>query len=109
MDGSKPRQINFRMPNADAMRLDMLAQSEGLTTPDYVKRLVYAAAFPGEPVRSRTVVVDIDRGPTVPTNSHVAARMTKARRTINASPPVDAPHVHDFKQTKSSSLGTIRK
>ena len=116
MDGSKPRQINFRMPIADAMRLDMLAQSEGLTTPDYVKRLVYAAVFPGEPVRSRTVVVDIDRGPKPPANTHVAARMTKERRKTEPPPRAIKPGVNtarkngcDHPKDKRQSLGYMTR
>jgi hypothetical protein len=48
VDGAKPRQINFRLPEADAQRLDALAAAEHRTTPDYVRAVVLRHCFPGE-------------------------------------------------------------
>ncbi len=48
MDGSKPRQINFRLPEADAQRLDMLAAADHRSTPDYVRSVILSQCFPGE-------------------------------------------------------------
>ena len=38
----KPRQINFRLPEADARSLDALAAAEHRSTPDYVRSMALA-------------------------------------------------------------------
>ncbi len=105
MDGSKPRQINFRLPEADAQRLDMLAVADHRSTPDYVRSVVLSFCFPGAvvktpnegppveahpiedvraPVTSRPVA-QTDRGPSS------EKRATRAKERGTESPRATAP------------------
>ena len=61
-DGTKARQINFRLPEADAQRLDALAAAEHRSTPDYVRSVIMRVCFPGAAARAAS-----DRPDDVPT------------------------------------------